>query len=220
MPACLPTYLPNPRLFSCKAAKGVPALYVTKEWELYMEGPLEASGPVELFGFNTGDINTTEAVDKDAAIPFTISSDAANVVVVTEDPKNGNVKQYMAFCDAAFAALHEHHIPDVALQFHQLASLQHEGKDVLFRYQVNMFEQVVFCPNKLSDAQLQGQLLKRACFGAAFLDKFTKLPVTDARVTWEISLTKEPPARFQPMKPKVWLTGPVSLQADAFYRLQ
>ena len=50
----------NPRLFSCKAVKGVPACYITKEFDLWIALDDKTNtdgmefGPAELLGFGAG----------------------------------------------------------------------------------------------------------------------------------------------------------------------
>jgi hypothetical protein len=77
-----------------------------------------------------------------------------------------------------------------------------------------------YVPDKLTDDEMAQNTLKRAIFGAAFLDHMDKLPKNDSfGVIWEVQTCLDPPAHMRVIKPKFWLLGAVRMKANMAYKL-
>ena len=77
-----------------------------------------------------------------------------------------------------------------------------------------------YVPDKLTDEEMAKSTLKRAIFGAAFLDHMDKLPKGGALgVKWEVQTCLDPPAHLRVIKPKFWLLCSVRVKANMAYKL-
>ena len=76
-----------------------------------------------------------------------------------------------------------------------------------------------FVTDKLSDAVLAQETLKRATAGAALRDNLGLMPQRAATVLWETTTSHNPPACIRAVKPKLWLVGRLSLTSGKAYIL-
>ena len=79
---------------------------------------------------------------------------------------------------------------------------------------------LAYVPDRLSDADLSAELLKRGSAGAAWADKFNELGGMHSAIHWECAVDHNPPACIKPIKPKYWLTSSCKLEPNMIYRVQ
>ena len=66
---------------------------------------------------------------------------------------------------------------------------------------------------------MAADFVKRGALGAIWVGKLDKVPSSHCKVKWEVEFQRTPPASVRPLKPKVWLMHPVTLDADIYYEL-
>ena len=111
----------------CQARPGLPAVYIMKDYTIVLNSALKDLDlkPCELFGFGIGDFKMQEScqdVESDQVLAFVVPDDLSLVSVVKPDPADptSSIKDLMPLCSAVCAALHEHNVADVGLQFFEL----------------------------------------------------------------------------------------------------
>ena len=92
--------------------------------------------------------------------------------------------------------------------------------DVTLRYTVQPKPYIcTFTPAQLTDEEMAANSVKHAKIGAVFANQMAKLPVSDAKVLFEVEMCLVPPGCLKPLKPKLWLMGSCRLESGKHYLL-
>ena len=96
-----------------------------------------------------------------------------------------------------------------------------DGREITMRYDVfpDDMTAVAFVPKDLTGGEVGREHIKRAQVGAAFVGHFERLPHNHAGIVWELAASTVPPAKFKPVKPKMWLKDHLELKANFYYQL-
>ena len=80
---------------------------------------------------------------------------------------------------------------------------------------------LVYKPTPLTDQQLAEPNLKRSVAGAALMGHLDKLPKSHLQVKWEVTTTgAAPDISMKPIRPKLWIMGKITMEADYFYEVK
>ena len=100
-------------------------------------------------------------------------------------------------------------------------SLLKDGQQELvpFRYDIELGDQTHgFHPDTLPEDKVKASL-QMAEFGAIYKGKFDQMPKTHMKIVWEVQVNNTPPAKIQPVKPKVWVTTELLMNAGVIYKV-
>jgi hypothetical protein len=152
-------------------------------------------------------------------LAWDLADDAEYVVVADE----AGERSLSSVCAQAFKIFQENHRPGLNVQFCKAEPLvDRSGKNLVFcRHALKpTLKTAVYKPTPLTDQQLAEPNLKRAVAGAAFLGHFDKLPKSHLQVKWEVTTTPAPNISMKPIRPKLWIMGKITMEADYFYEVK
>ena len=222
--------------FRCKATKLLPEIVVLKDFSIWMcmdstlSGDVLNLSPCELFGFNVGswtigkldELLGNNKENLKNHLVFWIADDTTEIVLVTGED---NTKERLPLATHMFNVLKNDGVPDVSLQYHKILPLEIQDagalKEVTFRYTLTVEDNTTaFVPKELGDDAITSEYIKRAAIGGCFIGHLHQLPNKHAKVTWEVQKSLAPPAMFNAVKPKLWLTDKVDLEKGYHYLLE
>ena len=91
---------------------------------------------------------------------------------------------------------------------------------VPFRYEIKMGNDThAFTPDTLAEDKLVASV-QAAEIGAVHKGQFQNVPKSRLKIVWEVQICTSPPANIQPLKPKVWATSELLLNADTIYSME
>ena len=97
-----------------------------------------------------------------------------------------------------------------------------EGQQELvpFRYDVELESETHgYYPDTLSDDRVSASL-KMAELGAIYKGVFGEVAKSHVQIVWEVQINTSPPAKIKPLKPKVWVTAELLMNAGVLYKVE